>query len=98
VHAQNYTDQVAPRYAGPVAAAHRPSGAAPDTIRAVTFNVQWANRCDLAAALLEHDAALRGADGVPLQEMDEPGVNLIADSLDMGYVFYPATRHWKTGR
>ncbi|HEY2805171.1 MAG TPA: endonuclease/exonuclease/phosphatase family protein, partial [Gemmatimonadales bacterium] len=97
-HATNYTQSAAPRYAGPVAAAELPTGAVPDTIRMVTFNVKFSLHPDLAASLLEHNDSLRGADVVFLQEMDERGVKLIADSLGMGYVYYPATLHPHTGR
>lgn len=97
-HATNYTDAATPRYAGPVAAAEMPTGPVPDTLRVVTFNVQWAAHAEIAGSLLEHNGDLRNADLIFLQEMDERGTKIIADSLGMGYVFYPATRHWKTGR
>jgi endonuclease/exonuclease/phosphatase family metal-dependent hydrolase len=97
-HATNYTDAASPRYAGPVAAAEMPKGPVPDTLRVVTFNVQWASHPEIAGSLLEHNDSLRNADVIFLQEMDERGTKIIADSLGMGYVFYPATRHWKTGR
>ncbi len=97
-HAMNYTAAASPRYAGPVAKAEIPTGAVPDTLRVVTFNVQFAVHSDIAAGLLEHNPSLRNADVILLQEMDERGTKLIADSLGMGWVYYPATKHPHTGR
>jgi len=94
----NYTEATSPRYSGAVAAAQIPTGAVPDTLRMVTFNVKFSLRPDLAAELLMHNDSLRRADVVTLQEMDERGVAMIADSLGMGYVYYPASKHPKTGR
>lgn len=66
---------------------------APATLRVVTFNIEYAIAIDSAIGLLRHDAALRGADVILLQEMDEPGTRAIAQSLGMQYVYYPATVH-----
>ncbi|MGH9259886.1 MAG: endonuclease/exonuclease/phosphatase family protein [Acidimicrobiales bacterium] len=93
--AMNYGGTAGPRYAGgdlPAPAAGR------DTIRVVTFNVKYSLRVDEAIHLLRTDAALRDADILLLQEMDEPGVRAVADSLRMSWVYYPASRHPRTGR
>ena len=83
----------APRYAG-----GGPAGASPrDTLKVVSFNVEFAMRIDSAiAALGEPDA--RDADVILLQEMDEQGTRRIAAAVGMWYVYYPATRHMRTGR
>ena len=96
----NYDSQLGPRYAsvepspaGPVAA---PAGT--DTVRLVTFNIQYAIHIDRAIMLLRSSPELRNADIVTLQEMDAPGVRAIAESLAMSYVYYPATIEPKTHR
>src|SRR4051812_13804888 len=97
-HSLNYSD-VGPRYAGPVAvAADGQALPVPDTLRMVTFNVKFSLHPDLARDLLEHNDSLNHADVVCLQEMDEQAVKTIAAGLHMGYVYYPASQHWKTGR
>jgi endonuclease/exonuclease/phosphatase family metal-dependent hydrolase len=63
----------------------------------VTFNVAYARKITEAIAALR-TVPLRGADVVALQEMDAPGTAAIAEALDMNYVYYPASRHPKTGR
>ena len=95
-HARNYTDVAAPRYA--VARWVDSSVVPPDTVKVVSFNVQFSVHADIAVDLLRWNDSLRNADAILLQEMDEAGVKMIADSLGMGYVYYPASRHPKTGR
>ena len=95
-HSLNYSD-VGPRYTYAVpAAASAP--AARDTLRVVTFNVKFSEHPALARDLLMQNDSLNHADVVMLQEMDEMAVKTIAAGLHMGYVYYPASRHWKTGR
>ncbi len=84
-----------PRYAGADLLAPIAGG---DTIHVVTFNVKYAVRVQEAIQLLRADTALRDADIVLLQEMDEPGARAVADSLRMSWVYYPASRHPRTGR
>lgn len=95
---RNYTGTVGPRYAGPppsAASGQRPRG---DTLRVVTFNIAFARRVDGAIELLSTEPALRGADVLLLQEMDAGGTRRIAEALGMGYVYYPAVSHHRTGR
>jgi len=94
----NYSDPAMPRYARAYAAPDSTPAVIPDTLRVVTFNVQFSVHSDLAARMLLRNDSLRHADVVMLQEMDERGVRLIADSLGMGYVYYPASVHPLTGR
>jgi endonuclease/exonuclease/phosphatase family metal-dependent hydrolase len=86
-----------PRYAGgPVRlAADR---AEVDTLHIVTYNIEFALRVDSAIALLASDSALRGADVVLLQEMDDAGTRRIAETLGMSYRYYPATFNLKYRR
>jgi endonuclease/exonuclease/phosphatase family metal-dependent hydrolase len=86
-----------PRYAGEtVNVAATPPGA--DTLRIVTFNIEFALRVDSAIALLEDDSALRDADLVLLQEMDDAGTRRIAERLGRSYRYYPASFHLKHAR
>ena len=94
--AHNYLEPDSPRYAGGPGDARRepnPDGA----LRIVTFNVAYARRITEAVAALRAEP-LRGADVIALQEMDAPGTASIAEALGLNYVYYPASRHPKTGR
>jgi endonuclease/exonuclease/phosphatase family metal-dependent hydrolase len=93
--AVNYGGPAGPRFAGADLLA---PAAGDDTIRVVTFNVKYSERVQEAIALLRGDTALRRADVLLLQEMDEPGARAVADSLGMSWVYYPASRHPGTGR
>jgi endonuclease/exonuclease/phosphatase family metal-dependent hydrolase len=91
----NYSTVSGPRYAGaiPQRAARRG-----DTLRIVSFNIEMAARVDSALVVLTSDDRLRTADLVLLQEMDEPGTRRVAEALGMGFVYYPASHRFKTGR
>lgn len=96
--AHNYESPLGPRFAGAVSAVPPAlPRSAPQAIRVVTFNVQFARHIERAIALLESSPALQGADVITLQEMDAPGTRRIAEALAMSYVYYPATVA-KTGR
>jgi len=83
----NYTDALGPRYAaGPVRAPR--SG---DTLKIVAFNIRYAIHIDRAIRLIQDTPELRDPDVLLLQEMDEAGAAAIAESLGLGYVYYPAT-------
>ena len=86
--ATNYADPVAPRYAGgsrPVA-----SSGHGDTLRVVSFNIEYARETRRAAKILATAPTLRDADVILLQEMTAPTTKFIADSLHMQFVYYPA--------
>jgi endonuclease/exonuclease/phosphatase family metal-dependent hydrolase len=94
--ASNLMDPGGPRFAAdyiPVSAPHRAEG----PIRVVSFNIRFAREIARATALLRRPP-LAGADLIALQEMDETGVDRIARSLGLDYVYYPATIHPTTGR
>jgi endonuclease/exonuclease/phosphatase family metal-dependent hydrolase len=69
-----------------------------DTLRIVSFNVKYGQRIDLALELLREEPALRDADILLLNEMDENGTWLMAEALDMFYAYYPAVLSRRTGR
>ena len=86
--ARNYPDPAGPRFAGQFAGrpAERP-------IRVVSFNVKYGRNVTGAAALLRGDVRLKDADVIALQEMDETGVECLARTLRLNYVYYPAAVH-----
>jgi endonuclease/exonuclease/phosphatase family metal-dependent hydrolase len=94
----NYDQPDGPRYAGRPSAARVPARAQGDTLRLVSFNIEFAYQVDSAIAVLTSDSSLRGADVVLLQEMDAAGTQRIADALGMWYAYYPATLHPRTKR
>ena len=62
-------------------------------LRVVTFNVKYARQsAGGRRQLLKTDPQLAGADVIALQEMDEAGTELIARTLGLNYVYYPAAR------
>jgi endonuclease/exonuclease/phosphatase family metal-dependent hydrolase len=84
-----------PRFEG------RYAGVQPDfdgELRVVTWNIKFSETVDTAIAELRQVEALRDADVLLLQEMDEVGVESIAQSLAYNYVYYPATVHYRTDR
>ena len=84
----NYADPVSPRYADSASVVR--TGSSHDTLRIVSFNIEYARETRRAARLLSTAAALRGADVILLQEMTAPATKFLADSLHMRYVYYPA--------
>ena len=94
--ASNLMDRAGPRFAADYTTA-APDSAATGPIRVVSFNIRYAQEIARATALLRR-APLAGADLIALQEMDETGVDRIARSLGLDYVYYPATIHPTTGR
>ncbi len=84
----NYTDPVAPRYAGAAHTINAPAHG--DTLRIVSFNVEYAREYKKAARVLSTARDLRDADVILLQEMTAPATKFIADSLQMRFVYYPA--------
>lgn len=84
-----------PRYAD---AAPPVSPSSADTLRIVSFNIAFAQQIDSAIAAIRGTPETRNADVLLLQEMDAPGTERIARALSAGYVYYPATKHFKTRR
>jgi endonuclease/exonuclease/phosphatase family metal-dependent hydrolase len=90
----NYLDPAGPKYIGGIVADSTPR----PSVRVVSFNVHYAARMDSVVALLRTADALKGADVLLMQEMDEESTRMVADSLHMHYVYYPATVHPSTHR
>lgn len=95
---RDYASATGPRYAGVPPGAVAQSRMHPDTLRIVSFNIEFARRIDGAIALLASDPALRSADVILLQEMDAAGTRRVAQALGMWYVYYPAIFHRRTRR
>ncbi|HUQ21033.1 MAG TPA: endonuclease/exonuclease/phosphatase family protein [Gemmatimonadaceae bacterium] len=84
----NYADPVSPRYAGTARVVYTPLER--DTLRIVSFNIEYARETRRAAELLSTAGKVRDADVILLQEMTAPATRFLADSLHMRYVYYPA--------
>jgi endonuclease/exonuclease/phosphatase family metal-dependent hydrolase len=93
---RNYETPEGPRYAGGPREDSTDGRAAPDTLRLVSFNIEFSLQVDSAIALLGADPALRGADVVLLQEMNAKATKRIAGALGLWYVYYPAFFHYRT--
>lgn len=86
----NFTNPAGPLYQG----CEPPQAAVTvieDELRVVTFNIRYSREIDKAIDLLKSEPSLRSADILLLQEMDEAGVERIGRSLDMCWVYYPAS-------
>ena len=84
---RNYPEPASPRYAGAAPATATARG---DTLRLVSYNVEFSIEVPRAIQVLRTTRALRDADVVLLQEMTAPAAKAIAESLGMSYVYYPA--------
>jgi endonuclease/exonuclease/phosphatase family metal-dependent hydrolase len=61
-----------------------------DTLRIVSFNIEYARETKRAIRIIRSSPELRDADVLLLQEMTAPTAKMVADSLGMHYVYYPA--------
>jgi endonuclease/exonuclease/phosphatase (EEP) superfamily protein YafD len=86
----NLPNPTAPRFLGAYASLGTDTASAP--IRIVTFNIKLSRRIDRAAEVLSSDS-LRGADILALEEMNDVGVDRIARTLHLNYVYYPSFIH-----
>jgi endonuclease/exonuclease/phosphatase family metal-dependent hydrolase len=89
----NLLNPTMPKFQGnyaPPAVARADPAVAP--LRVVSFNVKLADRIDATIEVLRGDA-LRDADIIALQEMDEAGVERIARELHLNYIYYPGSIH-----
>lgn len=95
---RNYPDPNGPRYAGgrSVVSGTEPGNAA--ELRIASFNIEYGIRVDSAIAVLAGNPALRNADVLLLQEMDDKGTRRVADTLGMAYVYYPSVFRYNTHR
>lgn len=63
-----------------------------DTLRVVTFNIKESVEIDGAIETLKSSNLFRTAHVYLLQEMDQAGVQKIADALELNYLYYPLTK------
>jgi endonuclease/exonuclease/phosphatase family metal-dependent hydrolase len=92
---RNYPDATGPRYADTVVAI---APRASDTLRVVSFNIEFAREIDAAIALMKADSALSAPDVLLLQEMDSAGAARVARAFGMAFVYYPAIYHKRARR
>lgn len=95
---RNYRTPEGPRHAGAPHQSSVPGRAATDTLRVVSFNIEFALRVDSAIAVLTSEPALRNADVLLLQEMNGEATRQVAEALGLWYVYYPAIFHFRTNR
>jgi endonuclease/exonuclease/phosphatase family metal-dependent hydrolase len=95
---RNYVSPDGPRYAGSPPAGRTIDYPDSTRLRVVSFNIAFARHMDSAIALLTSEPALRGADVILLQEMDEKATGRLAEALGLGYVYYPAVLSFRTRR
>jgi endonuclease/exonuclease/phosphatase family metal-dependent hydrolase len=89
----NLLNPTSPKFEGTYAGSGSHYGAAFSTrIRVVSFNIKLADQIGRAIDVLRSDS-LRDADIISLQEMDEAGVEQIAQALHLNYVYYPGSIH-----
>ncbi len=84
----NYANPVSPRYVGAARQVNAPTHG--DTLRVLSFNIEYARQMRQAARILSTEPRLRDADVILLQEMTVSATKFLADSLHMRYVYYPA--------
>lgn len=86
--ALNYADPLGPRYEGRFAGID-----ADPALRIVTFNIKYSREIDRAIELFQKHRDLQNPDIIALQEMNNAGVDRIAQALGMSYVYYPSAFH-----
>jgi len=96
--ALNYLDPSGPSYEERFAATSPPTPAPDARFLAVTFNIAYAVKIDLALELLRESPSMQGFDVLALQEMDVPGTEQLARELGMNALYVPSAVHPKSGR
>ncbi len=93
---RNYTSTEKPRYASDNIVK---GWVNPDkNIKVVSYNIKYAKKITKATNVLSSHAELNDADIILLQEMDQDGVERIAQALQYNYVYYPAVLHPINGK
>ncbi|HEX9755451.1 MAG TPA: endonuclease/exonuclease/phosphatase family protein [Gemmatimonadales bacterium] len=67
-------------------------------LRIATLNLWHGSRLERAISVARADPGLAEADVLALQESDEQAAERFASALGMGYLYYPAVIHYRTGR
>jgi len=92
----NLSDLAGPRfegrYAPAVTAAAAPTPAGPAVLVA-TFNVKLARRVDRAIEVIRATPALRDADVLAMQELDDVAADALGRALGLNYVYFPGAIH-----
>lgn len=86
----NYTDPDGPRYSG--SHAETPPSER-GTFKLVTFNIKHGEHYEQAAEEIRASPELSDADALVLQEMYSDAVEAMARTLQLNYVYYPASLH-----
>jgi endonuclease/exonuclease/phosphatase family metal-dependent hydrolase len=92
-HTVNLLNPTSPKFEGEYAPITAPAMKSDiSRIKVVSFNIKLADRIGPAIEVLR-DSALRDADVISLQEMDDTGVERIARALKLNYIYYPGAIH-----
>ena len=87
---QNFENPTEPLYTGNYA---QPPPAFDGELKIVTWNIRFSQEIEQAIIELRTVEELENVDILLLQEMDETGVEAIAQSLGYNYVYFPASIH-----
>ncbi len=87
---QSYDGSPGPSYSGNYATSQPEFQG---TLRAVSYNIQWAEKLDAAVDDLSNTSALKNADVILLQEAHTSAAEAIARRLNYNYVFYPTAMY-----
>ncbi len=91
---QNYEEENSPYFAGNYAPVEYPFTG---DLKIVSWNIKFGTEVEQAIKELQEVEALQDADILLLQEMDEDGVEKIAQTLAYDYIYFPASIHRKNG-
>lgn len=87
----NYTQTSTPRFADNSVSRNNTSSG--EQIKVVSYNIRFSKKIEKAIGILSQIKELKDADILLLQEMDQAGVEKIAQALNYNYVYYPAVFH-----
>ena len=86
----NYLDPNKPQYRADYAIGTTDN---PDQLHIISYNIQYGENISAAIKDLTEIKELKEHDIILLQEMDEDGVDQIAKTLNLNYIYYPASLH-----
>lgn len=86
----NYLDPNKPQFQADYATG---TAVNPDQLRIISYNIQYGENISAAIKDLTEIEELKDPDIIMLQEMDEEGVDQIANPLNLNYIYYPASQH-----
>lgn len=92
---ENYQEQSEPLFSGAYAG---PPPTFNGTLKIISWNIKFSEQTETAIAELSEVEALKDADILLLQEMDEAGAEVIAQALHYNYVYFPASIHSHHGK